>query len=153
MSLFDLIEKGVKQIDAAPVDIGIVVINFKNRLPHDQLFRLVGRDANNEPVYAPPRNEQQIIRSLYEFGETRLREMVAHVSAPVVANTFAHSKALPGVFLVSETGVPLFTPKGPAASLVGITHVIHLETRSNPSRFSPSVNAVFRSLNDAMHLH
>jgi hypothetical protein len=30
--------------------------------------------------------------------------------------------------------------------------MIHLEAPNVPSRFTPSVNAVFRSMNDAMHL-
>jgi hypothetical protein len=152
MSLFELIERGIKQIDAAPVDIGMVVLNFKNRLPHDQLFSIVGRDTNGEPVYGAPRSKKEVMQSLYQFGEGRLRAMATHVSYSVVVKAFEGSKALPGVLVVCEAGVPLNTPRGPAASLVGITHLIHLEAPEAKSRFTPSVNAVFRSLNDAMHL-
>lgn len=152
MSLFDLIEKGVRQIDAAPVDVGIVVLSFKNKLPHDQLFATVGQDAHGESLYAAPRPSAEIIGALKLFADQRLRGMAAHLNYEELYKVFDRSKALPGVLAISEAAVPLQTPKGVAASLVGITHLTHLERPGAQTRFTCSVNAVFRSLNDALHL-
>lgn len=152
MSLFQLIEKGIEQIDAAPVDIGIVVLNFKNRLPHDQLFPQIGVDAAGEPIYGASPDKGRAMELLQRFVNERLRAMVDHVTVPEITKAFRGSKALPGVVVVAEAGVPIVTPRGPAASLVGLTMLIPLEPPELPSRFTRSVKAVFRSLNDAMHL-
>jgi hypothetical protein len=89
---------------------------------------------------------------LQRFVNERLRAMVDHVTVPEITKAFRGSKALPGVVVVAEAGVPIVTPRGPAASLVGLTMLIPLEPPELPSRFTRSVKAVFRSLNDAMHL-
>lgn len=153
MSLFDLIDKGVKQIDAADVDIGIVVLNFKNRLPHEQLFPKVGNDAAGEPIYGAAPDKRRAMVLLQQFVNEKLRAMVDHVTVPEITKAFQRSKALPGVLVVAEAGVPIVTPRGPAASLVGITVLAPLEPPELPSRFTRSVKAVFRSINDAMRLH
>ncbi len=120
MSLFNNIETGVDQIEKSRADTGLVVLNFKNVIPHDELFPILGRDDSGAPLIGMHRDFASAVSKLREYVEQRLRSMLDHVGVQNVLDAFVGKKALSGVLVVVQAGVGARLPSdGLPADVVG----------------------------------
>jgi len=157
MSLFENIEKGVDQIEKSVAETGLVVLNFKNVIAHDELFPAMGRDKSGAPLIGAYQNSAEATKKLIEYVEKPLLGMMAHVGAQNVLKAFAGKKALPGVLVVVQAGVGVRLPtEGLPAEAAG-KPVPTLISFLHPIPFSdaccePAVFSTLNALNQAFHV-
>ena len=116
MTLFERILEGMEQIEASRADTGIVVLNFRNRLPHDDLFVRRATPGAKEAelgIYLDPR---QACDELAVLCYRALDEMEAHVTRDAVGRAIAGRKALPAVAVIAQTTVGSLTSAGPTTT-------------------------------------
>jgi len=149
-SLYDNFEKGVEQIEKSDAEIGLVVVNFKNKLPTDNYFPVL-RDGH-EPILGTHRELEPIVEEMAAWVREQVEAMVRVIGAQEVWETVRHTKALPGVLVVNEAAVGLSTDRGPVPSLVGFLQVVPLEFSPLilPTRFDRQVIRVLRGINDEL---
>jgi hypothetical protein len=157
MSLFENIEKGIDQIEKSVAGTGFVVLNFKNVIPHDELFPIVSRDESGAPLLGMHRNVESVTSKLREYVEKRLRDMLDHVGVQNVLGAFAGKKALPGVLVVvqagvgarlPETGLPPNVAGKPVPTFIGFLQLVPFAD----SCLDPSVMAMLNALNQAFYV-
>jgi hypothetical protein len=110
MSLFENIEKGVEQIENSKATRGAVVINFKNTIPHDDIFPILGRDDNGDlliPVYTDLDYPKGL---LCHYVTRRCADMQAHVGTDELRKLFAGKKAVPIALVVVQEVVAAVDP-------------------------------------------
>lgn len=154
MSLFENLVKGVSQIENSPADLGIVVFNFKNRLPHAALFPTLGRDATGDPILGVHRDVDIVCQQMARWVEDRFTDMISHVTPEQVWAELRGKKALPGAVVVVEAGVGFRTQHGPTPSLLGFLQLVPMQFSPLvlPDPFAAPVMADLRAINDGFQL-
>jgi hypothetical protein len=153
MTLFERIIDGVAQIERSEAEVGLVVANFKNRLPHDELLPLMPPDPETGEVFIGAHvHEGAVAARLAEFVERRTTEMARQVSQTEVIAAFRAKKALPGLLVVAEAAAGILTPRGPSPSMVGFLQLTTFEAPGEPTLFTPEVERVLKCMNDALQL-
>jgi hypothetical protein len=152
MTLFGNLEKGVNQIEASAAETGIVVFNFKNRLPHAEIFP--GLSEGKDPVLFAYRDVDAAVWKLQTWVRKRFEAMVAEVTPDELWKFLRPKKALPGALVVVETGVGAVTDKGPLPTLLGFLQLIPLvfSPLSLPDPFAGKPMGCLRQLNDGLQL-
>lgn len=149
MTLFDRLKEGVDQIEVSSAKVGIVMVSFKDRLPHETLFPKMGADSDGTPILGSHRNLNDIERRLREFGDDRFNAMIEMVTKDKIWKTIDHKKALPGALISLMVGVGISTQLGPAPSVVGFLQLVPLEFNRiiYPSVFDCQVMTVLENIN------
>lgn len=157
MTLFENIEKGVDQIEKSRADTGLVALNFKNVIPHEELFPIMGRDSSGAPLLGMHKSPESAIAKLSEYVKQRLLDMLDHVGVQHVLGAFAGKKALPGVLVVVQAGVGCRLPSAglpahaagkPAPTLIGFLQLVPFAESCCDSQ----VMTVLRALNKAFYV-
>ncbi len=149
-SIYDRFEEGVGQVEKSEAEQGIVVFNFKNRLPTEALFPVLVQDAS--PVLGAHRDMDPLVARLSTWVRERFDAMVAEITPEEVWKTVRSTKALPGALVVVEAGVGMATDRGPLPSLVGFLQLVPLEFSPLilPSRFTTNVMRVLGEVNEGL---
>lgn len=153
MTLFERISDGIEQIERSPADTGIVVVNLKNRLPHDEMLPLLSREPKTGQMLidAHPRGEL-VGHRLAEFVKARTMALEEHVGREAIVGAFARRKALPGVLVVAETTAGIVSPRGTSLAMVACLVHVTFEESAAPTRFTVAVDAIFEAMNSAFQL-
>lgn len=158
-TLFERIEDGVKQIERSSATCGIVVLNFKNRFDHDAAMPVLGKDADGALKFGVHHDHQPLVDDLTTFNEQRVRAMVEHATASVMAQLFAGKKALPAVAIISQTtaGVRLpasIAPPGlagaPAPARICFVQLIPLTQSAADEPRVQGAQPILSALNNAL---
>jgi hypothetical protein len=153
MTLFERIVDGIDQIERSEADVGLVVANFKNRLPHNELFPLMPPDpTTGEVLIGAHLHEGAVAGKLARFVEERTTAMADLVSQAEVIAAFRGKKALPALLVVVEAAAGVVTPRGPSPSMIGFLHLITFEAPGETSRFTHTEELVLQSMNAALQL-
>jgi hypothetical protein len=152
MTLFENIVKGIDQIEKSKAEIGIVVINFKNGIPYEEISPILGNDESGDPIIGTYRNWECICQRLCGYSGQRINNMLNHVGFDNVLKAFEGKKALPGVLVVVQAGVEVKLPMiglsadvvgKPAPTLIGFLNpIIFID-----SRFDESIMTILNDLN------
>lgn len=106
-TLFDNIEKAVRQIEAAPdVQVGLVIISLKNVIRHDRLWPILNPDevANGaEPIFGAAILQEPVVQCLRKRGTALFDEMEKVIGADEVLAIFRGRKASPGAAFYIQT--------------------------------------------------
>lgn len=150
ITMFNRLEKGIKQIEQSPAEIGCVVFNLKNQIDHDEtwpILNLTEYAAGKEtPTYGNWRSLDgplNIFRSLARQRQDSLEDVNGLENIRML---FAGKKSIPGALLFLQTAIGLKLRDEPLANLVlGLFSLIDL------CGVSSEDFAVLDKLNDAMH--
>jgi len=110
-TFLERVREGVAQIEKAKVDRGIVVINLKNLIPHNEIWSARQDDQTGAWEYAAYLNRDApvtLIRALFRNFEQDVYALVG--SRQAFVNEFSGKKAIPLVLMFYCT-VAGFTPK------------------------------------------
>lgn len=151
MSLFDNLKKGVDQIEVSAAETGIVVFNFKNRIPHSEFFPHTG---GSDPILYAHRDHYAAVDNLVTWVRRRFDAMVAEVTPDELWKFLRTKKALPGALAIVETGVGVMSDRGPLPTLLGFVQLIPLcfSPLNLPDPFDGAPMRCFRQLNDGLQL-
>ncbi len=102
----DNVRVGVDQLERAPVDHGVVIMNLRNLINHDDLWSSRSRDGRF--VYDAYRSEEGAEAALFKEGERMQDAVAAEFGGPIaIAALFRGKKAIPLVlnYLATVLGV------------------------------------------------
>ncbi len=146
-SIWDAIDKGVNQIEVSKAETGLVVVSFKNKLPHDSLFPTLGTDRDGDPILGALPSEDLAVAAHARFVDNQIRAMVDFVTREEIEKRLAGSKALPAIAVPVETAVAIRTPLGAIPSLLSYLHVLALERPTETPRFDAAAKQVTADIN------
>jgi hypothetical protein len=160
-TLFDRINDGVTQIENSRATRGIVVLSYKDRLPHDEAFPSLGLDAEGDPLLGTHRDREMLVLELEAFVRKRLQAMVEHATVPKIQELFQRKKSLPGVALVCQTTAAVRLPAevapaglagAPVVTRIGFLQVLPLEFTALvvPSAFDARAWFFLSKLNEGL---
>lgn len=153
MTLFERILDGVEQIERSSADTGLVVVNFKNRLPHDELLPLMEPDPETGEIFIGAHvSPGAVALKLAAFVQARTIVMESHVGRDPIVAAFRGKKALPGLLVVAEAAAGVMGPRGPSPSMVGFLDLTTFELPGDETRFTPDVDVVLQSMNAMLQL-
>lgn len=139
-TIFDNIDKAIKQIDGSDAEIGIPVINAKNMLPHDHIWPL-GRffSSIEEPL-------AKLYEAVDQIDESLERDIgIEHILAK-----FRGKKAVPGIVYIAQSVSSVFPPQALSPTPTRLNAMILKKYSEN--EFSDSVEEVIKKLNHYMQL-
>jgi hypothetical protein len=148
-TLFDNLKKGVEQIEAAPkAEIGIVVVNLRNAISHDECWPLLNLDeyrAGAEPIFgAYLRPEEVVASKIWEAVAKKRNDVVAEIELPNVVDLFTGKKALPAFLAFCQTCTGKASAIGPIpTSILTLSVGTFGDVQAH--------QAVFEKINRALH--
>ena len=151
-TLFDRIVEGVNQIERSEASVGIAMVSLKNRLPHDQLFPVVG-DDNGMPIVGVYPSLTHAQGAIQHEVNLRYRALRAAIDPTAIRDTFAGRKSLPGYLTVTQVGVGIRSTMGPVPSSVGLLGLNPLESLDDGSqtRFTNGIMRTLTAINLGFH--
>lgn len=107
-TLFENLKKGVEQIEAAPkAQVGIVVVNLRNTISHDECWPLLNEAeyrTGAEPIFGAYSQPEEVIGPLiWNTVEQKRNDVVAEIGLSNITNLFAGKKALPAFLAFCQT--------------------------------------------------
>lgn len=149
LSWFELLEKGVEQIEKSPAEVGCVVFNAKNLIDHDATWPILNEAAylagKEEPLFGCWQHEGYItghLAYLADFNHTQLVEMNTE---PEIQRIFAQKKSLPVSLSFLQTTSSIRTNVGPLTTTIGTLALAEF------GRITANDFSVFQALNEALH--
>lgn len=148
-TLFDNLKKGVEQIEAAPkAQIGVVVVNLRNTINHEQSWPLLNEAeyrAGAEPIFGAYVRPTEIVGPhIWEAVAKKRNDVVAEIELPNVTKLFAGKKALPAFLAFCQTCTGKASAIGPIPTAILTLSVGTFDDiRSHQS--------VFEKINLALH--
>jgi hypothetical protein len=134
-TIFENIEKAINQIEKSDAEIGIPVINIKNKLPHDQIWPL-GK------VFSSEKEPLSILKAA--LGQIQDNLMHDNGLEHILAK-FRGKKALPGVIYVAQSVSSVFLSETSSPTPTRL-NVMSLQ-KFNENEFTDSVVEIINSLN------
>jgi hypothetical protein len=122
-TFFDNLKKGGEQIEAAPkATIGIVVINLRNTISHEDCWPILNDAeyrAGAEPIFGAHAQPEATVGSLiWKAVEQKRNDVVAEIELPNVTNLFAGKKALPAFLAFCQTCTGKASADGPIPTTI-----------------------------------
>jgi hypothetical protein len=148
-TFYDNLEIGVRQIEAAPdVELGIVVVNFRNFIPHEKCWPLLnegGYREGAEPIFAAYIRPEDIVPSrIWDAVAQKRDQVVAEIDLPNVMNLFRGRKALPAFLAFSQTCTGKASALGPIpTSIITLSVGTFGDVQAH--------QATFEKINEALH--
>jgi hypothetical protein len=149
---FDNLAKGLRQINASSAEVGCVVFNLKNLVPHDLIWPVINRaevETGSEPIFGSWRNDLPA-RVLLEQGE-ELRAALEEVnSTEAVRELFAaaHNRcALPAALLFVQSATSFAFQEGPVPTNLNLFTL----ARFLPDGIPAAYQSALEKLNSALH--
>ena len=117
-TFYDNLKKGVEQIEAAAkAQRGIVVVNFRNIIRHDECWPILNEaEYRNgaEPIFAAYERPGEFVSSHISRVVTQKHgQVVAEIGLPDVMSLFAGKKALPAFLALCQTSTGRAGSGGP----------------------------------------
>jgi len=144
-SFLDNVIKGVDQIEKSPADTGIVVVNLKNAIQHDDFWPVL-RYEKDEPIFGVHPNEDVAFDRLKAFAEDWHAKLVDATTTNEidVAVRGKKSNTVKGVLLFLQTTVGVTKEGLPVPTNLGILSLMRFGQVSNADM------QVFEQLNAAL---
>ncbi|MBK6544291.1 MAG: hypothetical protein IPG12_03280 [Saprospiraceae bacterium] len=102
-TLYDTIEKGVKQINRSSVDKGIVLVNFKNIINRNQIWPIINQQGfeknKEEPLFGCFPNLDVPMKIIYSYGSNFQKKLIDAIGLINLVKLF-NSKKCPTGFLI-----------------------------------------------------
>lgn len=127
-TFYDNLKKGVEQIEAAAkAQLGIVVMNFRNIISHDECWPILNEaEYRNgaEPIFAAYERPEAFVSSHISKVVTRKHnQVVADIGLPDVMSLFAGKKALPAFLAFCQTCTGRVASLGPIPMSISMLYV------------------------------
>ena len=144
-TLFQNFEKAVEQIEKSECEIGITVLNFKNRFPANEL--LPKKSVNNQMKYLYFLNHYAPVEIIIRFVTKKLQEMIDNIGEENISNLFANKKALPGCIVFNQN---LTTSEFDNVQTYTINSFLQL-IPFNVQDYWDKYESTFSKINDSFH--
>jgi len=144
LTLFERIEEGIRQIEVSAADVGVVAINMKNVLEHDDFWPIL-RYEDGEPVYGVHKNYMDAVQRLVEFANLKHTELVDSNSLAEVNKLFQGKKAVPAVLLFLQTTAGVSLKGRSLPTNLGVLSLMRFGT------IQANDILVLEAMNDALH--
>lgn len=129
-SWFDLLQKGVEQIQSSEADVGCVVFSLKNLIDHDRLWPIVNNEAYaaglEEPLFGAWPTLKCPLASLRSSASLCARLFKRSNVAQELRDAFAKKKALPCALLFLPTTVGVQSEVGPLPTILHVFFLMRL---------------------------
>jgi hypothetical protein len=106
-TFFDNLKKGVEQIEASKAEVGIVVVNLRNFMRHEECWPLLNDSeygSGAEPIFgAFAYPETFAVSHIQDVVAEKQNQIVAEIEMVNVINLFAGKKALPAFLAFCQT--------------------------------------------------
>lgn len=141
------LEKGIDQIERSPAEIGAVVFNLKNVLPHEQIWPLAdietSRPASGAPNQGPgswddPRTPYDLLMNW--LAGTR-ETLLSHLPADYLGTIFERKKSFPGFLLWAHSVSGVRIDERPTVASLRVLNV------ANVAEVPPHVRSAIGCLN------
>lgn len=126
---------GINQIEKADVTRGIVCINLKNIINHDDLWPITNKEEvlkGGEPLFKSFPDIAIPTNKLCEIANKINYELLKECGEDYIVSLFKSKKALPGCLLFLQTGTSISLNSSPYPTTLGIFNWIKL-SRENIS--------------------
>ena len=97
------IEKGCEQLSKANLDKGLVVINLKNILAHDEFWNILEVDRSGEIVYSALPNERIVVEQMDRFVDGLAAAIREELGPEDVEDIFSEECLIPSILMVMQT--------------------------------------------------
>jgi hypothetical protein len=145
-SMLDRFEDGVRQIKAAKVDRGIIVISLKSVIPHDLMWPIVKCPDTDDLIYTPWPDERHLTRYLLGMGtEYDQSDVDATTLREAFVKRIDDDKVVPAVLLHLCTTAAVTKQTKPIPCMPRLLYGIIL------GEIPADAQVVLRNLNDSLH--
>lgn len=117
------INTGVKQIEATNVKRGIVCINLKNIINHDEMWPIMNKEDflnGGEPLFGSYPNIEIPTSIFRNIANKISADMLKECGTDYIINMFKDKKALPGCLLFIQTAISVSFGSTPYPTTFGI---------------------------------
>jgi hypothetical protein len=146
-TLFDNLQKGVDQIDKSKADVGVVVINLKNVIKHDDYWSILNQDEwrkGDEPRFSSFINYVDALNKLKMEVDSIAARIRAAAGDRSLLALFDGRKALPAVLFYVPTAIGTLVQGMPMPAALGFLNLQEIGQVESRDR------AVLNLLNDGM---
>lgn len=146
-TIYDNISQGVSQIENSEAEIGCVILNLKNHIPHEDFWPILNEHEvrqGREPIFGVYPYYQTIPVVLSYLATQKRDAVIQDVGLDQVRATFVGKKAIPGFLAFMQTVTTVNSKAGP------IPTSIDMFTMADFDDVSPAM-PVLNRLNDALH--
>lgn len=127
-TIFENIEKAVDQIEKAPAQVGIPVLNIKNLVDHDKFWPIV--EDGEEPEFGAFLDINIPTSMMYSFIQQIHQELVNHVGEENLKEVFKNKKAQPGCLVYCPTTTSLVINFRPVITRLNIFNLMDFDNVS-----------------------
>jgi hypothetical protein len=143
---------GVEQIERSTADTGLVVLSFKNRLPHDKILPQLGTTQSQDAILGAHPSLDRLITSVANDVGAHISAMAMAATDLELAGSLKGKKALTAVASPIDF-VALLKDRGQTVvSTVSFIRIVHLNHLRLPNAFDEAAAAVTDDLNHALAL-
>jgi hypothetical protein len=119
-TIFDSIRKGVKQIEVSPAEVGLVVVNIKNIIQHDDYWSILNLDewrSGQSPVFSGYPSADDAVAALNEEVSGIAQQIIKDVDPGDLVETFLGKKSIPAIafYVAMAIGTVLLSSPMPAS--------------------------------------
>lgn len=113
------LEKGCEQLAESKVEKGLVIINLKNVLAHDDFWNVIERDEAEEIIYSALPSEQIAVRKMDVFVDALAEALRLELGPDDVAAIFSDECLIPSVLMVMQTALVVVKSGKPIPTTLG----------------------------------
>lgn len=143
-TIFDTIEKGVNQIERSPAEVGVVIINVKNIINHDNYWTITNQQewkSGAEPLFSGYK-DYKYARDLLIQEVNSIADIVFEaVAANDLKELFNGKKSIPVLLFFVSTAIGTVIGGKPLPSSLGFLRMFTIDSiSSNESRLIKLLN-------------
>ncbi|HPI38822.1 MAG TPA: hypothetical protein PK397_12845 [Ignavibacteriaceae bacterium] len=145
-TLYQNFEKAVEQIEKSDAEIGITVLNYKNKFPSSEL---IPRDtsSDNEKKYFYFLNHYAPVEIVIRFVHKKIMEMIETVGSQNINNLFSNKKTLPGCIVFNQNLTTSENENVPTYTINTFLQLIPFNTE----KYWNNYELTFGKINDSFH--
>jgi len=126
MTLYENIEKAVKQIELSDADTGFPVLSAKNIIDHDKLWNITkDTEIEGDLIFHAHPDTHQPIRLLFEFSEEIKKNIIEQAGEEVLKSLFNNSKSKPCCLIYLPTATSVLVMGKPTPTRLSMFNMIH----------------------------
>lgn len=125
MTIYENLEKAVKQIDCCPAETGLPVLSAKSIIDHDSLWPAGnGPSSKGELIFGAFPDILQPTKMLIAFADDLRVRVVAEVGEQAITDLFANSKSKPACLIYLPTATSIWLNGNPVPTRLNIFNLI-----------------------------
>lgn len=128
-TIFDSISKGVEQIEVSPAEVGLVVVNLKNILRHDNYWSILNVDewrSGQSPVFSGYSSVDDAVDAMNQEVSGIEQQIRKDVDPGDLAETFFGKKSIPAIAFYVATAITTVLLSSPIPASLGFIRMFEI---------------------------